>query len=248
MSKEFKFQILWSTRNKPSEIREMTSDDRINELITSGRWRCKIGSFGIGNSKEPGIEMTIVKPTDPHGYIEDIYLDYDEEKWYGDVTVPSTKTDWIEMIESMDDPVLHPLVIGGTTQCMIVMFAIIERSKLSNNTYDGNHYPVTTEEVILTYRIAVASKFNRPKFGVTSKSRSKKDYYIARAKSESEAFDMLFDYIAEDNTYKMYNNLGNKDDFKQVSTSPVIYESSGIIVTILRLDRGEINEIIKGDV
>ena len=100
MPTEFKFQILWSTRNKPFEIRKMMSDERINELITSGRWRCKIGSFNIRNQKDPEIEMTVVEPTDPHGYISDIYLDDDEEKWYGDIAVPSTKTDWIYMIQS----------------------------------------------------------------------------------------------------------------------------------------------------
>ena len=221
MSKEFKFQILWSKRNKPSEILDMTSDNRINERITSGKWRCKIGSFGV------------VKVLDPHGYIEDIYLDDGEEKWYGDITVPSTKTDWINMIESMEDPVLHPLIIGGTTRSMIAMFAIIERDSLSDNIYDGIHYPVSTEEeAISTYRIVVASE-----------SRPNKDYYIARCKSETEAFDMLFDYIAEDNAYKMYNNLGNKEDFKQVSESPVVYESSGIKVIISRLDNGDIHYI-----
>lgn len=229
MSTEFKFQILWSTRNKPSEIQTMTSDSRINELIISGRWRCKIGSFNIRNPKESDIDMTVVKPTDPHGYIVDIYLDDEEEKWYGDVTVPSTKTDWIEMIESMKDPVLHPLIIGGTTQNMIVMFTIIERSNLSNKIYDGIHYPVKTEEgVISTYRVVV-----------TSESRPNKDYYIARAKSETEAFDMLFDYITKDNEHKMYNNLGDKEDFKQISTSSVIYYSSGIIVIISKLDNDD---------
>ena len=215
MPKEFKLQILWSRRNTPAEIRKMTSEDRINELITSGRWRCKIGSFRIWNTKEPEIEMTFVKPTDPHGYIADIYLDDEEEKWYGDVTVPSTKTDWIEMIQSMKDPVLHPLIIGGTTQNKILWFSIIERSKLGN-IYDGIHYPDTTEEeVISTYRVVV-----------TAESRPSKDYYIARANSEAEAFDMLFDYAADDNAHKIYNNLGDKEEFKQMSTSPVVYESS----------------------
>lgn len=232
MPTEFKFQILWSTRNKPFEIRKMMSDERINELITSGRWRCKIGSFNIRNQKDPEIEMTVVEPTDPHGYISDIYLDDDEEKWYGDIAVPSTKTDWINMIQSMKDPVLHPLIIGGTTKNMIVMFTIIERSGLNNNIYDGIHYPVMTEEeVISTYRIVV-----------TSESRPSKDYYIARAKSEAEALDMLFDHIANVND-NMYNNLGGIADFKQVSTSPVIYDSSGIKVIISKLDNGDIHYI-----
>lgn len=222
MSTEFKLQILWSTRNKPHEIREMTSDDRINELITSGRWRCKIGPFEIRIPYEPEIEMTVADPAKPHGYISDIYLDDDEEKWYGDITVPSTKTDWINHIESMEEPVLHPLIIGGTTQCMIVMFTIIERDRLSNNIYDGIHYPVTTEkEMVSTYRVVV-----------TSESSPNKDCYIARAKSEAKVFDMIFDYIAKNNTDKMYNNLGNKDSFKQVSTMPGVYESNGIKVII----------------
>ena len=221
MSKEFQLQILWSKRNNPSEIQKMTIDNRINELITSGRWRCKIGPFKIKILHEPEIEMTVVDPAKPHGYISDIYLDYDEEKWYGDVTVPSTKTDWINHIESMEEPVLHPLVIGGTTQCMIVMFTIIERSNLSDNIYDGIHYYPIKEETVLTYRVVV-----------TSESSPYKDCYIARARSEARAFDMLFDYIAENNTDKMYNNLGNKDIFKEVSTTPGVYESNDIKVII----------------
>lgn len=221
MPKEFKLQILWSTRNTPSEIRKMTSEDRINELITSGRWRCKIGSFNIWNLKEPEIELTFVKPTDPHGYIADIYLDDEEEKWYGDVTVPSTKTDWIEMVESMKEPVLHPLIIGGTTQNMIVMFTIIEQANLSDNIYDGIHYYPMKEEMVSTYRVVV-----------TSDTSPNKDCYIARAKSEAKVFDMVFDYITENNTDKMYNNLGDKDSFKEVSTMPGVYESNGIKVII----------------
>ena len=138
MPKNYKLQILWSRRTSPECIDHMLQDERINCLITTGRFRCRIGSLTGGFKDDLG--KTLIVPMEPHGMISDIYAD--NGKWYGDVTVPDVDN-WPEMVDIMKEPVLHPFMIGNdaTGEYRLIHFGILEKSMLDPNcVYDGMHY------------------------------------------------------------------------------------------------------------
>lgn len=143
MPKNYKLQILWSTRMTPDDIKKAVNDDeRINALILKGVFRCRIGPLvkkvmaGI-----PTVRDVVVAPSEPHGIISDIYVD--NGKWYGDVIIPEVEANWIEMVDIMKEPILHPFMIGNdvTGEYRLIHFGIMEKYKLDPNcVYDGIHY------------------------------------------------------------------------------------------------------------
>ena len=70
MPKNYKFQILWSTKMTPEDIKKAVDDERINQLILKGMFRCRIGSLvkelmaGV-----PTVRDVVVAPSEPHGLI-----------------------------------------------------------------------------------------------------------------------------------------------------------------------------------
>lgn len=141
MSKTYKLQILWSRRTSPECIDHMLQDERINCLIEKGHFRCRIGSLTGGFKDDLG--KTLIVPMEPHGLISDIYVD--NGKWYGDVIIPEVGANWIEMVDIMKEPVLHPFMIGNdaTGEYRLIHFGILEKSMLDPNcVYDGIHYDV----------------------------------------------------------------------------------------------------------
>lgn len=140
MPKNYKLQILWSTRMTPDDIKKAVNDDeRINALILKGVFRCRIGPLVKKlMSGVPTVRDVVVAPSEPHGIISDIYKE--EDCWFGDVEIPSING-WTDIVNAMKDPVLHPLATTDGKICRIVHFEIIEKSMLNpNRVYDGIHY------------------------------------------------------------------------------------------------------------
>lgn len=136
MAKKYKLPILWSVVCDPISIIEMLNDERINALIASDNFRCRIGSLECKSHDE--ISRVVISPTEPHGKISDIYKD-DDFGWYGDVYILEK---WTDLIDSMEDPILHPLIIGNTSskEFKLVHFAIMNKTDVSfDRTYDGIH-------------------------------------------------------------------------------------------------------------
>ena len=125
----------------PEDIKKAVDDERINQLILKGMFRCRIGSLvkelmaGV-----PTVRDVVVAPSEPHGLISDIYKE--EDCWFGDVEIPSING-WVDIVNNMIDPVLHPLATTDGKIYRIVHFAIIEKSMLDpNRVYDGIHHEV----------------------------------------------------------------------------------------------------------
>lgn len=131
-----KLPILWSTKMTKEDIKKAAQDERINTLILCGKFMCRIGSLQDNQSDD--IRRVMIDPSEPHGTISDLY--WDESGWYGDVFIPDING-WPDFVNSMKDPVLHPLVnVDSNSNFRIVHFAIMERSHLDpNRTYDGIH-------------------------------------------------------------------------------------------------------------
>ena len=131
---KIKLPILWSTRMTKEDIKKAVQDERIDILIRSGHFRCRLGS--VNHSDD--IRRVMIDPSEPHGTISDLY--WDESGWYGDVFIPDING-WPDFVNAIKDPVLHPLVnVDSNSNFRIVHFAIMERSHLDpNRTYDGIH-------------------------------------------------------------------------------------------------------------
>lgn len=135
---KIKLQILWSIRTSPECIRKMLQDERINSLIETRNFRCRIGSL-TGGWKDD-LAKTLIVPMEPHGVISSIYVD--NGKWYADVLIPDVGFHWNEMVNIMKEPILHPFIVGNvvTGEYQLIHFGIIERSELDpNSVYDGIH-------------------------------------------------------------------------------------------------------------
>lgn len=133
---KIKLPILWSIRMTPDDIKKAVNDERINQLILKGVFRCRIGSNHIGPF--PSIRDVVVAPSEPHGLISDIYKE--DDTWYGDLFIPEIEG-WKDLVDNMMDPVLHPLVtLDSNGEFRIVHFAIMDRTDVDRNrTYDGIH-------------------------------------------------------------------------------------------------------------
>lgn len=137
MPKRYQLPILWTVRCDPISIIEMLNDERITALIASDHFICRIGS--LVNKYARGSSVVAISPTEPHGKISDIYKE-DDIGWYGDVYVSEK---WTDLIDSMEDPILHPLIIGNTSskEFRLVHFAIMNRTDVSSDRiYDGVHW------------------------------------------------------------------------------------------------------------
>lgn len=132
---KIKLQILWSTRMTPEDIKKSVNDERINQLILMGAFRCRIGSLDIGSFD---IRRVVISPSEPHGLISDIYKE--DNAWYGDLFIPEIEG-WKDLVNNIKDPVLHPLVnVDSNREFRIVHFAIMDRTEVDRNrTYDGIH-------------------------------------------------------------------------------------------------------------
>ena len=133
---KIKLPILWSIRMSPEDIKKAVNDDRINQLILMGAFRCRIGSLMQGTFD---IRRVVISPSEPHGLISDIYKE--DDAWYGDLFIPEIEG-WADMFHLMKDPILHPLVnMDSNREFRIVHFAIMDRTEVDRNrTYDGIHY------------------------------------------------------------------------------------------------------------
>ena len=77
---KIKLPILWSIRMKPEDIKKSINDERINQLILMGAFRCRIGSL---MQDAFDIRRVVISPSEPHGIISDIYKE--DDAWYGDL-------------------------------------------------------------------------------------------------------------------------------------------------------------------
>lgn len=132
---KIKLPILWSIRMNPEDIKKAINDERINQLILKGAFRCRIGSL-IQDTFD--IRRVVISPSEPHGLISDIYKE--DDAWYGDLFIPEIEG-WKDLVDNMKDPILHPLVNGDSNgEFRIVHFAIMDRTEVDRNrTYDGIH-------------------------------------------------------------------------------------------------------------
>jgi hypothetical protein len=132
---KIKLPILWSTRMTPDDIKKAVNDERINQLILKGVFRCRIGSL-LQNISD--IRYVVIPSFEPHGLISDIYKE--DNAWYGDLFIPEIEG-WKELVNNIKDPVLHPLVnVDSNREFRIVHFAIMDRTEVDRNrTYDGIH-------------------------------------------------------------------------------------------------------------
>lgn len=145
---KIKLPISWSIKTSPECIRKMLQDERINSLIETRNFRCRIGSL-TGGWKDD-LAKTVILPMEPHGVISNIYVD--NGKWYADVLIPDVGTNWNEMVDIMREPVLYPFMVGNvaTGEYQLIHFGIIEKSGLDpNHVYDGIHHD-TSEDVAVT--------------------------------------------------------------------------------------------------
>ena len=132
---KIKLPILWSTRMTPDDIKKSVNDERINQLILMGAFRCRIRSLMQDTFD---IRCVVISPSEPHGLISDIYKE--DDTWYGDLFIPEIEG-WKDLVDNIKDPVLHPLVnVDSNREFRIVHFAIMDRTKVDRNrTYDGIH-------------------------------------------------------------------------------------------------------------
>ena len=132
---KIKLPILWSIRMKPEDIKKSINDERINQLILMGAFRCRIGSL---MQDAFDIRRVVISPSEPHGIISDIYKE--DDAWYGDLFIPEIDG-WMDLVSNMKDPILHPLVnVDSNREFRIVHFAIMDRTEVDRNrTYDGIH-------------------------------------------------------------------------------------------------------------
>lgn len=133
---KIKLPILWSKKMSPEDIKKAVNDEHINQLISKGVFRCRIGSL---MQDIFDIIYAAISPSEPHGLISDIYKE--DDAWYGDLFIPEIEG-WKDLVDNIKDPVLHPLVnVDSNREFRIVHFGIMDRTDVDHNrTYDGIHY------------------------------------------------------------------------------------------------------------
>lgn len=136
---KIKLPILWSIRMSPEDIKKSVNDERINQLILMGAFRCRIGSL---QQDTFDIRRVVISPSEPHGLVSDIYKE--DDVWYGDIFIPEIDG-WGDLVSNMKDPILHPLVnVDSNREFRIVHFAIMDRTEVDRNrTYDGIHCDIS---------------------------------------------------------------------------------------------------------
>lgn len=131
--KEFKWQILWSTRNSPQEIARLISDIRIKLLLEQR----KLPILGYPASDFGSYDDYLLPDLrKPHGRAWDISI---EDGRY--MVTFGVIDEFVPMFDWINDPVIHPTILGDYRDLetfKITQFHAYDKRHLNQkNIYNG---------------------------------------------------------------------------------------------------------------
>lgn len=131
--KEFKWQILWSTRNSPQEIARLISDIRIKLLLEQR----KLPILGYPASDFGSYDDYLLPDLrKPHGRAWDISI---EDGRY--MVTFGVIDEFVPMFDWINDPVIHPTILGDYQDpktFKIAQFHAYDKRHLNQkNIYNG---------------------------------------------------------------------------------------------------------------